>query len=271
VLLDTSEDEGRAFLASFELAPPPLPADPYSPEYRDAQWDLYRRVSGLDDYALANEHTPIDLDKFLAQPFPYCTGSPIVVGDQLIAYGYIIKMLNLTPPARVVEFGAGWGHVTMALATMGVDVTVVEIGADFVEYLERQTAHLPNVEIVQGDMLTFSPNEPYDAALFFESFHHCSDHLEMLRRLHDIVKPSGQVMFAAEPIDHFPFPWGLRLDGMSLWSTRRYGWLELGFDSAYFVEALARQGWLSHAHRVRAASPLAYVVVARPDTSAVPA
>src|SRR6478752_4248296 len=121
VLLDTSEDDGRAFLASFELAPPPLPSDPYSQEYRAAQWDLYRRVSGLDDYALANEHTPIDLDKFLAQPFPYCTGSPIVVGDQLIAYGYIIKMLNLTPPARVVEFGAGWGHVTMALATMGID------------------------------------------------------------------------------------------------------------------------------------------------------
>ena len=151
----------------------------------------------------------------------------------------------------------------MALATMGVDVTVVEIGEDFVEFLQRQTRHLDNVTIVHGDMLTFEADEPFDAALFFESFHHCADHQQMLRRLHDIVAPSGQVMFAAEPIDNFPFPWGLRLDGMSLWSTRRYGWLELGFETRYFVEALARNGWLSHSHRARAASPLAHVVVAR--------
>ena len=226
---------------------------------------------GLDDYTLANEHTPIDLEKFLAQPFPYCTGSPIVVGDQLIAYGYIIKMLNLTPagPRRRVRRGLGPRDDGPRDDGGRRDRRGDRRGLRRIP--QRQTAHLPNVEIVQGDMLTFSPNEPYDAALFFESFHHCSDHLEMLRRLHDIVKPSGQVMFAAEPIDHFPFPWGLRLDGMSLWSTRRYGWLELGFDSAYFVEALAKQGWVSHPHRVRAASPLAYAVVARPDTSERPA
>ena len=45
------------------------------------------------------------------------------------------------------------------------------------------------VTVAQGDMLEFAAEEPYDAAVFFESFHHCADHVAMLRRLHDIVRP----------------------------------------------------------------------------------
>ena len=36
-LLNQNDDEGRQFLASFELAPPEMPSDPFSPEYHDAQ------------------------------------------------------------------------------------------------------------------------------------------------------------------------------------------------------------------------------------------
>ncbi len=266
VMFRASEDETRAFLSSFELAPPDLPADPYSDAYREAQWDLYRRVSGRAGYSLGNEHTPVEWERALVRPFPYSTGSPTVVGDQLIAYGYIIKTLNLTPPARLVEFGAGWGNVTIALATMGVDVTVVEAEPDFAKLLEVRTRHLDNVRIVTGDMLSFEPEGRYDGALFFEAFHHCADHLGMLRRLHDVLAPEAPVVFAAEPIGKFPYPWGLRLDGMSLWSTRRFGWLELGFDLAYFWDALQRTGWAGRRRVVRRASPLADVIVARAVT-----
>lgn len=33
--------------------------------------------------------------------------------------------------------------------------------------------------------------EQLDAALFFECFHHCSDHTRLLRGLHSVVKPTG--------------------------------------------------------------------------------
>ena len=92
-------------------------------------------------------------------------------------------------------------------------------------------------------MLGFTAEEPFDAAVFFESFHHCADHLAMLRRLHDIVRPGGAVLFASEPVQHLDYPWGPRLDGLSVWSSRTYGWLELGFDCAYFDRALAHTGW----------------------------
>ena len=85
----------------------------------------------------------------------------------------------------------------------------------------------------------------------------------MLRRLHDIVRPGGAVLFAAEPVQRLDYPWGPRLDGLSVWSSRTYGWLELGFDAAYFDAALARTGWSGRRVRLgdRPAEP--DVIVAR--------
>lgn len=258
-----SEDEGRRFLAGIELVPPPLPADPYSPEYKAAQWALYEHISGRGDYAVGNEESIFDLAEAQRRPFPYSTGSPSVVGDQLIARGLIIRALGLTPPARVIEFGAGWGNLTLDLATMGFDTTVVEVGANFCDLLRYRCADRSNVQVRQDDMLTFEPDGTYDGVVFFESFHHCSDHLAMLERLHTILKPDGVVVFAAEPIRQFPYAWGVRLDGLSLWSIRRFGWLELGFDTDYFAGALERTGWAPHRVRNRRVSPMADLIIAR--------
>jgi hypothetical protein len=111
-------------------------------------------------------------------------------------------------------------------------------------------------------MLAFEPERPFDAAVFFESFHHCDDHHAMLARLQRVVAPSGVVAFAAEPIGNLPYPWGLRLDGLSLWCVRQYGWLELGFTERYFAEALGRHGWRAERRRNPAMGPLADVRLA---------
>lgn len=67
--------------------------------------------------------------------------------------------------------------------------------------------------------------------------------------MHRAVKPGGRVYFGGEPItDGFPVPWGLRLDGESLWAIRKHGWLELGFTESYFVKALERTGWAVTKH-----------------------
>jgi len=254
----TSEDEARAFLNGFVLAPPAdPPADPFSDRYREWTWDLYRRVSGREAYSTDNERSPFDLDAAVARPYPYATGSTTVVGEELIARGLIIKALGLQPPGRIVEFGPGWSNLTVDLATMGFDVTGVEVEPRFSALAESRVRVPEHLEMVTAGMLEFDPAEPYDAAVFYESFHHCADHLAMLGRLHDIVRPGGLVLFAAEPVAPQAYPWGPRLDGYSLWSTRVHGWLELGFDPVYFVEALDRTGWRATRYRARDLSPLA--------------
>lgn len=267
-LMDRSADEGIRFLAGFDLEiPSDRPEDPFSKEYREWVWSLYRAIARREDYEVGYEISPFDLDKARRRPYPYETQSPHIVGDQLIARGFILKALGLHPPARVVEFGCGWGSLTIDMALMGLDVTGVEVDPNFCTLVKERYGDGDGLTIVQADMLDFAPpsdpGDRFDAAVFFESFHHCSDHLAMLDRLHDLVKPDGIVIFAAEPINAYDYPWGPRLDGQSLWSTRVYGWLELGFDREYFAGALKRSGWSGNRLRSRSLSPLTDVIVAR--------
>lgn len=94
-----------------------------------------------------------------------------------------------------------------------------------------------------------------DAILFFECFHHCSDHLRLIDAPYKAIKEDGKVYFAAEPITKdFPISWELRLDGESLWVIRKNGWLELGFTEQYFVQTLKKFGWPVEKHTTDSSS-----------------
>lgn len=268
-LFGKSEDSARAHLAQIQLEyPADHPSDPLSPEFSKWTWDLYLQISGRSQYTTENEASPIDVDAAVHRPFPYQTGSPTVVGGDLIARGQVLQCLGspavgFLPPAKVVEFGPGWGNLTGDLVATGFDVFAVEVDDRFCELLTRRFANEPGLSVVQTDMLSFSTEKSVDAAIFFESFHHCAEHLKMLEMLHDIVKPGGLLVFAAEPVHDMSYAWGPRLDGLSLWSMRTYGWLELGFDRNYFVSALARTGWELVDHGV----PNANVLIAKDAAS----
>src|SRR5262249_46623937 len=136
-----SNDEGMAAVGSFELAlDATLPADPFSPEYREAQLQLYRRVSRRGAYSTEHERSEFDLPSAIREPFPYSTRSTATVGDQLIAIGYLVHHLGISPPAEIVEFGPGWGNTTCALAQMGFRVTAVDVDPQFVELIRARTA-----------------------------------------------------------------------------------------------------------------------------------
>ena len=262
------EEAGRKALASFRLRfPRNLPADPHSEAYRQAQFALYQMISGRTDYAVENELTPFDLPQALKSPFPHQTGSAQVVGEQLLAQGFLFQSFPLNPPARVLEFGPGWGNTTLHLLQLGYQVTAVEIDPKFIALIESRAADFKDrLSLVHSDMLTFSSEKQFDAILFFESFHHCADHVEMLRRVKRWVRPGGWLVLASEPISNFPYPWGVRLDGLSLWSMRRYGWLELGFNSAYLLGLLEQQGWSVERKQQPALGAIADVILARRES-----
>ncbi len=241
-----SDDELRRGFTRFRMELDlQLPADPYSDEYRRQVFELYEWLHGRP-YAPANEVTPFDVQAAADSPFPYTTHSAQTVGNHLIAIGHVIRTLDLPPASRVLEFGPGWGNTTVALAQMGHRVTAIDIEPSFVELIATRAKLVhADIDAIVGDFsMIHELDEHYDAVLFFECFHHCADHLALLEGLDRVVVPGGRVLFAAEPItDAFPVPWGLRLDGESLWAIRKNGWFELGFTETYFVETLARFGW----------------------------
>ncbi len=266
-----SEDEARAELDGFRVRlPSPPPTDPFSERYAAWVWELYRQLSGKGEYNVTNEFSPFDYERAVHRPYPFETGSAGVVGGDLVARGHLLRCMaedgiGLTPPARIVEFGPGWGNLTNDLVATGFAVTGVEVDSSFCSLIEARCPSPSRLTVVQRDMLSFVTDEPYDAAVFYASFHHCADHVAMLRRLHDIVRPGGPVFFASEPVQLLDYPWGPRLDGLSVWSTRTYGWLELGFDARYFDQVLTRTGWRAERRRLRARPDAADVIVALPD------
>ena len=233
----------RAFRMDFSRATSP---DPFGAPYRDFQLALYERIAGKR-YAPRNEATDIDWRAEWLRPFPFSTRSTATTANHLGAMAFLFRALELPPAARVLEFGPGWGNTTVALAQLGMRVTAVDIERRYCEAIRARAAH-QGVEIdVRHDDFFFAErvHRPFDAAIFFECFHHCDDHLRLLRALRRAVRPGGRVYFGAEPIlENYPVPWGLRMDPEALWAIRRQGWLELGFDEGYFREALARTGWI---------------------------
>jgi len=266
-----SDDDLRKVLASFEFRREQTStADPYSDEYASNQHELYLQVAGVESYSPQNERSLWlkDLPDAARRPFLYYTRSAETVGDHLMALGFIIKTMNLPSGASILEFGAGWGNTSITLARMGYTVTVVDIEPRFLEVINERAAMLGlSIETICDN---FGPvvdgkgaPRAFDAVLFYESFHHCSDHRQLIRQLKSMIRDDGMVVFASEPItDAFPVPWGVRLDGMSAWSIRSFKWLELGYQESYFRELMAKNDWTVTKH-VCADTHLGVILLAR--------
>jgi SAM-dependent methyltransferase len=248
-----SDDSGRIALNNFcyKIEGSVVPQDPLSREYYEFQMKLYSLISGRSSYQIINEESVFDQEKIKETPFPYYTHSAGTVGDQLLMIGFIIKNTNLPADSNIVEFGPGWGNLTLALAQMGHKLTCVEIESRFIELIKFRTQGISKqIVFFQQDMLDFtkSSEKKFDAAIFYESFHHCQDPVTMIKNLSNIITNNGILCFASEPIvcgpsGFIPYPWGIRLDGMSVWSIRRFGWMELGFEINFFLDLLTQNGF----------------------------
>jgi SAM-dependent methyltransferase len=240
-------------MAKAYLRPPReirIPADPRSGDYRKAQEDLYAWIAGRA-YATENEATAFDAEATRNDFFPYNTRSGPFVGSQLQSHGFAIRNIDLPPGASIVEFGPGWGNLTLHLALMGYRMTAVEINAPSIALMAHRAAiHGRTIEFARCDMSEFAAttDRKFDAALFLASFHHSHDHRKLAADLGRILAQRAKIYFADEPIapagnPSLPYPWGLRLDAPSLYYVRRHGWLELGFRAAYFRDLFEGLGW----------------------------
>ncbi len=80
------------------------------------------------------------------------------LSDDTVLSG-IADAAGIPEHAAVLEVGPGLGSLTRHLAERAERVTAVELDKDLVPVLRKEFADCPNVEIVQGDILKFSPDE----------------------------------------------------------------------------------------------------------------
>jgi len=242
------------------------PEDPRSEAYHEAVLRHYEEVAGRP-YAspAANEAFPAPKELHLPAPFPHCSADPGEVSLYMLGVAHIIGLIARRPPARIAEFGSGWGHVAFNLSQMGFEVTAFDINRDSVELLrERARRNEVRLDVRECSFLEaeLGPGA-MDVGIFFESFHHCHRPFDLLAHLERWIAPGGQVIFAAEPFYRgFHAPWDVRLDGQSVWAARANGWLELGFEESFFVRTLMRRGWAVRKRMLPAAGAYGVVYVA---------
>lgn len=245
----------NCFLLSDEIRG--VPSDPFSQDYLAAVNDIHRTISKRENYNPAeHEKTPFHIAEYVVQP-PIYQGDSVTLSRYLITFGHMMALMEARPGMRVVEYGPGDGQFCLHLARMGCEVTVVDIEPAYLEVIQRQAANLGvHVNTVEG---TFNTNPgKFDRVIYFEAFHHCLDHASVLAMLHDVVTDDGLIVFGAEPIiepgtywtNAVPYPWGPRLDGLSLRAMMVHGWMELGFQLPYFSDVLERNGWRMERHTV---------------------
>jgi len=110
-------------------------------------------------------------------------------------------------PARVLEVGAGAGHVARALACEGHAVVAIDASARAVARA-RSAGH----DVRHGDWHDFADPGPFDAILFTRSLHHIDRLDDAVDRCWPRLAAGGRVIleeFSAAEVDE-PTAWWLR-------------------------------------------------------------
>ena len=226
-----------------------LTGDPFSVEYRSSVLANYRECAGVDEYQpQAHELSRFyDVAAPLTRQFPFSTGDLVTIGRYLAGLGYLMSHIALPRGATIVEFGAGWGHLALMLGRAGMRVACVDIDPTFVELINR-AAMLESLEVTAflGEFGDWPPEiAAADAVVFFEAFHHSLNHVAVVQRVFEMLKPGCHLFLCGEPIyPWFEVPWGLRMDGHSVWAVRNFKWMELGFSDDYAICLLIRCGFV---------------------------
>jgi hypothetical protein len=140
------------------------------------------------------------------------------------------------------------------LSRMGYRACGVDIDAMALEGIRAQSAHLSlSVETEHAEFGFGFDGQRFDSILFYEAFHHAFDFDDLLIRLHGRLNPGGRIVLCGEPVvasptDGIPYPWGPRLDALSVFCMRRFGWMELGFTHDYLTKLANVTGWTAKFH-----------------------
>lgn len=218
--------------------------DPYSEAYVAEQLSLYEELSGRSYDVQENERTEFNVDLHIAAANPYNHSDP---GGLAVHLQRLSRALRYAKPRRgetLLDMGCGWGLSSELAAYLGVNVIAVDVNPSFIRLVtERAKRSGQAITAVASTFEDFVPAEPADIALFYECLHHAVRPWVVVDHLAGALKQGGRLVMAGEPInDHWWTHWGMRLDPISVYCIRKFGWFESGWSIEFVRQILHRSG-----------------------------
>jgi SAM-dependent methyltransferase len=218
--------------------------DPYSDWYWQQQITLYREISGRDLDQSCNEFTEFDLEHHVVAVNSYASADPKRMAIHYARLGKLLMSASLPINARVLDLGCGWGLTSEFLATLGCRVTAVDINNNFVELVARRSLRFSyGIKTINSNFDDLDLQEKFDLILFYECLHHAIKPWELLQKVSGWLTLDGKIALGGEPIQSIWWRnWGLRLDGLSVYCMRKFGWFESGWSKEFIIGALTSCG-----------------------------
>jgi SAM-dependent methyltransferase len=247
--------------------------DPFSNEYRSKVLQDYEVIAGRP-YSLSHESATEKIDPNLV--YPFSSKDNRLIGEHMAAIALLVKNFPHRPPGRLLDLGVGWGHTSILAARCNYKVTAVDINKDFLTLIRNAVAGTDSLaDRLETKQLDFSSittlKGVFDLVLFFESFHHCLDHDKLIGDCVSLLADNGAIVFGGEPVyPSYACQWGLRLDSLSTYCIRKYGWLELGFSEEYIYSLLTRHGLIVRKTEYRCAPTASGYIARKHEHSLIP-
>jgi len=220
--------------------------DPFSRSYFEQQVELYREISSRDLDQSSGELHDDDLRPLLDAPNPTGISDVAILADSMRALTTMLSLSNLKSSPRILDLGAGHGLSSEIYAYAGCNVHAIDIDPALGE-LSRRRSSAHNLNITRDEMnfddLSRVSDSVYDAAFFFQSFHHCLRPWDLIGQLKSKMAAAGIIGFVGEPVQkNWWNNWGIRLDPESIYVARKRGWFENGWSHNFIRQCFERNG-----------------------------
>ncbi|MDH7794731.1 MULTISPECIES: class I SAM-dependent methyltransferase [unclassified Beijerinckia] len=217
--------------------------DPRSDEYCVQQLALYEEMSGRRFDQYANELTAFDLERNILAPNGYDHSDPKILAHQIAQLAHMFRRVPMVRGQHLLDMGCGWGLSSEFGATIGLNVTAVDINPQFIELVRRRAERLSlPIQTVMGSFDDAALPPSYDLVLFYECLHHAYKPWELIAKLARNLSPGGHFLIAGEPLISDWKHWGMRLDPLATYCIRKFGWFESGWSLEFVCSMFEELG-----------------------------